>query len=31
MTSADFGLTDPRAYRRLAAMIHAQITSGTLQ
>ena len=31
MAPADFGVTDPRTYRRLAAMIRAQITSGTLQ
>ena len=31
MAPPDLGLTDPRAYRRLAAMIRAQISSGTLQ
>jgi hypothetical protein len=31
MATADLGLRDPRAYRRLAAMIRAQISSGTLQ
>jgi len=31
MAPADFGVTDPRPYRRLAAMIRTQITNGTLQ
>ncbi len=31
MAPADSELTDPRAYRRLAGMIRAQISSGALQ
>lgn len=31
MTPADPALTDPRAYRRLAALIRQQIGDGTLQ
>lgn len=31
MAPPDSGLTDPRAYRRLAAMIREQISSGMLQ
>ena len=31
MAADDSGLKDPRAYRRLAAMIRRDISSGTLQ
>lgn len=31
MASADLNLADPRAYRRLAALIRQQIGDGTLQ